>query len=55
MDLIERLSAVRFTDPARIYSALQIPNVTGLVIEQLLLFPVGGDVAAAVDQLVEVL
>ena len=36
-------------------AALGIPNVKGLVIGRALLFPVGGDVAAAVDQLVEVL
>lgn len=36
-------------------AALEIPNVKGLVIGRALLFPVGGDVAAAVDQLVEVL
>ncbi|MEO7586419.1 MAG: hypothetical protein ABIS84_00165 [Arachnia sp.] len=35
--------------------ALRIPNVKGLVIGRALLFPRGGDVAAAVDQLVEVL
>lgn len=36
-------------------AALTIPNVKGLVIGRALLFPRGGDVAAAVDQLVEVL
>lgn len=36
-------------------NALRIPNVKGLVIGRALLFPRGGDVAAAVDQLVEVL
>ncbi|MGO1385647.1 MAG: Cgl0159 family (beta/alpha)8-fold protein [Arachnia sp.] len=36
-------------------AAQQIPNVKGLVIGRALLFPAGGDVAAAVDQLVEVL
>lgn len=36
-------------------AALQIPNVKGLVIGRALLFPRSGDVAAAVDQLVEVL
>ncbi len=36
-------------------AALRLPNVKGLVIGRALLFPRGGDVAAAVDQLVEVL
>ncbi|MGV8845969.1 Cgl0159 family (beta/alpha)8-fold protein [Tessaracoccus sp.] len=36
-------------------AALQLPNVKGLVIGRALLFPRGDDVAAAVDQLVEVL
>lgn len=36
-------------------AALRLPGVKGLVIGRALLFPRGGDVAAAVDQLVEVL
>lgn len=36
-------------------SALQLPNVVGLVIGRALLFPRDGDVAAAVDKCVEVL
>lgn len=36
-------------------SALELPNVKGLIIGRALLFPRDGDVAAAVDQLVEVL
>ncbi len=36
-------------------AALQMPNVKGLVIGRALLFLRGGDVAAAVDQFVEVL
>ncbi len=36
-------------------AAMRIPNVKGLVVGRALLYPRGGDVAAVVDQLVEVL